>query len=264
MKSAEKKSFKIYKEWQKQFSALDNETAGELIKAVFAYQTMGEMPKNMSPVAEMALSFMCQQFERDNESYDEISRVRSEAGKKGGAPLGNSNAKKNKDVNFNENQSKITKNKQNNLEDEEEVEDEEEDVDVVSSSTEETDDEINRENFEVKKEKIQNLPDLILKNGEKFAVTSEKFERYKQLYPDVDVAAQLRCMSGWLEANPTRRKTKSGIERFVVGWLTREQTGGSEKKQTVNGGKNDAESGAIVPEKLRQAGFDGSIEDFLQ
>ena len=30
-------------------------------------------------------------------------------------------------------------------------------------------------------------------------------------------------MKCWLEANPNNRKTKKGIERFVVAWLNRSQ-----------------------------------------
>ena len=33
-------------------------------------------------------------------------------------------------------------------------------------------------------------------------------------------------MAGWLDANPTRRKTKAGIRRFVNGWLAKEQDRG--------------------------------------
>ena len=34
---------------------------------------------------------------------------------------------------------------------------------------------------------------------------------------------ELRKMKGWLTANPKRRKTKSGIKRFINGWLAKEQ-----------------------------------------
>lgn len=30
-------------------------------------------------------------------------------------------------------------------------------------------------------------------------------------------------MKGWLNANPTKRKTKRGIKRFINSWLSREQ-----------------------------------------
>lgn len=48
-------------------------------------------------------------------------------------------------------------------------------------------------------------------------------DEWQTLYPGVDVMQQLRNMRGWLEANPTRRKTKRGIKRFIVNWLGKEQ-----------------------------------------
>jgi hypothetical protein len=50
---SDKKSFKIYKEWSEQFSALDNESAGELIKAILEYQITGEVPEGLSPIVSM-------------------------------------------------------------------------------------------------------------------------------------------------------------------------------------------------------------------
>ena len=37
---------------------------------------------------------------------------------------------------------------------------------------------------------------------------------------------ELRKMQGWIESNPAKRKTKNGIERFVTGWLAKEQDKG--------------------------------------
>jgi len=41
------------------------------------------------------------------------------------------------------------------------------------------------------------------------------------LYPAVDVRQELRSIKGWALSNPTRRKTKGGIARFVNSWLSR-------------------------------------------
>lgn len=201
---SDKKSFKIYKEWSEQFEALDNESAGELIKAILEYQVTGEVPDSMSPIVAMAFSFMKQQFERDDDNYTKTSEARSEAGKKGGAPKGNSNASKN-----NQKQAKTTKNKQNKLEEEVEVEVEEEiyiDTDVSFAQSDST-----------------NFPALPLIDGTEYAISAYEVENYKALYPAVDVEQQIRAMRGWLDANPKNRKTKSGIKRFINSWLTKEQ-----------------------------------------
>lgn len=46
----------------------------------------------------------------------------------------------------------------------------------------------------------------------------------------VDVIQELRNMRGWIDSNPTKRKTKSGILKFVNGWLARTQNSGGTLK----------------------------------
>lgn len=65
-----------------------------------------------------------------------------------------------------------------------------------------------------------------LNDGTEHGVTEEEIEEYKKLYPAVDVMQELRNMRGWCLANPTRKKTKSGIRRFIGGWLAKEQNRG--------------------------------------
>jgi hypothetical protein len=45
-------------------------------------------------------------------------------------------------------------------------------------------------------------------------------------YQSVDVHQELKAMESWLDANPTKRKTKAGIKRFVNSWLARSQNQG--------------------------------------
>ena len=67
---------------------------------------------------------------------------------------------------------------------------------------------------------------LLLNNKAYHPVYQEEIERWRELYPAVDVMQELRKMAGWLEANPARRKTAKGIKSFIVGWLAREQDRG--------------------------------------
>lgn len=76
---------------------------------------------------------------------------------------------------------------------------------------------------------------LTLNTGEKYPITQEDIENFKKLYPAVDVIQQFRNMCGWLDANPTKRKTRSGIKRFVNTWLAREQNDYHPVKQTTQG-----------------------------
>jgi len=63
-------------------------------------------------------------------------------------------------------------------------------------------------------------------NSGTYSVTDKDVAEWRELYPAVDVVQELRKMKGWLNANPRKRKTKSGIRRFVNGWLAREQDSG--------------------------------------
>ena len=64
---------------------------------------------------------------------------------------------------------------------------------------------------------------LTLNDKTLYDVTQNDFNEYEELYPNVDVMQELRKMKGWLNANPTKRKTKRGIKRFINNWLSREQ-----------------------------------------
>ena len=68
--------------------------------------------------------------------------------------------------------------------------------------------------------------ELPLNDGSAFAIYPSDVKRWEELYPAVDVIAQLRKMAGWCEANPKRRKTKSGIKRFINSWLAADQDRG--------------------------------------
>ena len=67
---------------------------------------------------------------------------------------------------------------------------------------------------------------IILNDGSLYPVTVAAVERYEKLYPSVDVRQELRNMVGWSESNPTKRKTKNGIARFITSWLSRKQDSG--------------------------------------
>jgi len=67
---------------------------------------------------------------------------------------------------------------------------------------------------------------LPLNDGTEYPVTQEQCHEWAGLYPAADVMQQLRKMRGWLISNPSRRKTKRGIARFVNGWLAKEQDRG--------------------------------------
>ena len=64
---------------------------------------------------------------------------------------------------------------------------------------------------------------ILLNDKSEYPVTEADVIGWEELYPAVDVMQQLRKMKGWAEANPTKRKTKTGIKRFINAWLAKEQ-----------------------------------------
>lgn len=64
---------------------------------------------------------------------------------------------------------------------------------------------------------------LQLNTGSEYEIFQSDVNFWKELYPSVDVMQELRNMRGWLDVNPKKRKTSSGIKRFINGWLSREQ-----------------------------------------
>nr|DAJ44215.1 MAG TPA: Replication initiation and membrane attachment [Caudoviricetes sp.] len=62
--------------------------------------------------------------------------------------------------------------------------------------------------------------------GGEFPLTQEDVDKWAELYPAVDVPQEIRAMIGWLDANPSRRKTVSGAKRFANNWLSKAQNQG--------------------------------------
>jgi len=82
---------------------------------------------------------------------------------------------------------------------------------------------------------------LPLTGSRSHSVAVSRLPYYRQLYPAVDVEAELRKMVGWLNANPSRRKTARGIEAFINSWLSRAQDSGP-RVQTYGAGINKQEA----------------------
>lgn len=72
---------------------------------------------------------------------------------------------------------------------------------------------------------------LVLNDNSQHFVSQSDVSKYKSLYPAVNVEQQLRNMKGWLESNPTKRKTSRGIARFITNWLAKDQDRGGQRVQ---------------------------------
>lgn len=67
---------------------------------------------------------------------------------------------------------------------------------------------------------------LPLNTGEEFPIYKKDFEEWQRLYSAVDVMQELNKMRGWCLANPSKRKTKRGVKRFINSWLSKQQDRG--------------------------------------
>ena len=75
--------------------------------------------------------------------------------------------------------------------------------------------------------------EMPLNSGDKHAVTANDMKNYSSLYPNVDIDQEIRKMIGWLQDNPSKRKTKAGIRRFIGSWLSKEQDKGRRNQVNV-------------------------------
>ena len=83
-------------------------------------------------------------------------------------------------------------------------------------------------------EKPPSAPPVItlpLNDKTDYQITQAEIDHWQDLYPAVDIMAELRKMKGWCEGNPAKRKTRRGIVRFVNTWLAREQDRGGSRKR---------------------------------
>ena len=103
-----------------------------------------------------------------------------------------------------------------------------ENCDVYKITKELNTKELNTKGYSIAQNDLENriepsIIQLTLNDKTLYDVTQNDFKEYEELYPNVDVMQELRKMKGWLNANPTKRKTKRGIKRFINNWLSREQ-----------------------------------------
>lgn len=63
---------------------------------------------------------------------------------------------------------------------------------------------------------------MLLKDGSTYDMNQEFVDKMFETYGSkVDVQHELQAMEAWLLSNPTKRKTKTGMTRFINSWLAR-------------------------------------------
>ncbi len=104
-------------------------------------------------------------------------------------------------------------------------------------------------------EQEQSVAMIPLADGSEFPVPASLASEYAAAYPGVDVASELAQVRAWCLSNPRKRKTKTGVRRFLNSWLDRAQNQvGGQRASPVAGG-TWARQGVS-----RQGGFENSGE----
>lgn len=104
---------------------------------------------------------------------------------------------------------------------------------------------------------------LPLNTGEEYRISHLQLDQWCELYPNVDVKQQLRNMHGWLDANKPRRKTAKGINRFIVGWLSKEQDRGGKGAVTQGYAPKGTAAKTVVEQQYNQRAYDPAEFDGL-
>lgn len=89
----DRKSFVFYVEWRDVLMDYPAEVRYEVYDAIIEYAASGKLTE-LKPLAKMAFSFIKKDMDRNQAKYNGMVETNRENGKKGGAPLGNSNARK--------------------------------------------------------------------------------------------------------------------------------------------------------------------------
>lgn len=220
-------SFVLYTKINEVIKELTDEQKGKVFQAILDYEETGDEPE-LDILLRLVFIPIKQDLDKNNEKWENQTKSRSEAGKKGMASRykkGEKNAEADitEDNKPNAVNSVIT-----------------EDKTVITNLTNVTDNVYVDDNVYVndnEKELKDYCPEpkaagpvitLPLNDKSEYPVNEGAVQEWAELYPAVDVIQQLRSMKGWLNANPTRRKTKSGIEKFINGWLAKEQNQGGQ------------------------------------
>tara|TARA_R110000796_G_scaffold7861_5_gene26518 strand:- start:969 stop:1382 length:414 start_codon:yes stop_codon:yes gene_type:complete len=88
---------------------------------------------------------------------------------------------------------------------------------------------------------------MLLNTKERWEPEQADVIAWSRTYPAVDVFQELRAMESWLDANPTKRKTKGGIKRFVNSWLSRSQDRGGSSPAVIG---KQAQTAKLDPQSI--------------
>lgn len=80
--------------------------------------------------------------------------------------------------------------------------------------------------------KYADVPLIPLNDGTEWSMPLELYDEYVMAYPALDIKQEVSQMRIWSLSNPSNRKTRRGMTRFVNGWLERSQNNSRKRKNT--------------------------------
>ena len=236
-----KPSFLVYYDNEVIVLRLQDEEAGKLFKSLFPYGREEIKPDfDRNPALAMAFDILSIAIDRDKEKYINRCEANRENGRKGGLAKAR-NGKQS-----------LPNGKQGlaNLADK--------DRDMDKDKGKHKEKEKHKDNIGIICPELdkpaQDLSGILLPLNDKsfYDVPLNKISMWQQAYPVVNIEQELHRICAWLESNPSRRKTRKGIDRFINNWLSREQDeGGIYKNRDKNSGYSQKDSAEAVPSKYR-------------
>ena len=73
---------------------------------------------------------------------------------------------------------------------------------------------------------------LLQNDGEQYPIDQEFFDLLVNSYPLVNIEQEFKNIAAWLHSNADKRKTKSGMKRFVNTWMSKTQNKGGHNGQS--------------------------------
>lgn len=207
-------------DYLEEMDALNDAEFGRLTRALLVYSMTGEQIALCGNERFFVKRMMAQE-DRFKASYDDIATTRSEAGKAGAAARWQNG--KRIFANGKDSKAMSANGKNGNTETKTETK--------TETNTQLSNDSKGDYCAEPQAAGAPPVISLPLNDGTFFDVSENDRAKWSQLYPNVDVLQQLRNMAGWCDANPTKRKTRGGIKRFITAWLAKEQDKGGKAPQ---------------------------------
>ena len=213
-----KDSFVLYTKYIDTFKELTDEQAGKLIKVILEYvNNMNPEPEGLIKIAFIPIK---QQLKEDLVKWKEEKEKRSIAGKKG---MESRYSNVNKEL-TNDNIVSKCYNKSNTVKNE--LTNRTDNVNVYVNVNDNVLNNNNNNNIITNNTITNNIiisAELPLNDNTLYQISEDKVKEWQQVYQAIDVKNELDKMKCWLNANPKNRKTRKGVERFIVAWLNRSQ-----------------------------------------